>query len=308
MFPSGKENRSVFGPEIFIAVFFRIGYNTSIALYPCRFYRVNHERKNAMKILLTGARGFAGARIAAAFPVIAAPSLKDAAEDDVKRLVDETEPDAIVHTAAISDIPTCENNPEASWRANVQLPVWIAKTGIKAVLFSTDQVYGGCAGDSPCTEEETAPANLYARHKLEMERRVLDVNPSAVLLRATWMYDMPLYGVSNRGNFLMNMLLNREAAFSGTQHRAVTYVREVARWTERALSLPGGSYNFGSENSLTMLETAQWLKERLNLPIQLHDAGPRPHLWMNCAKARAHGIQFMDTVDGLEQCIRDYAL
>ncbi|MBR3741752.1 MAG: sugar nucleotide-binding protein [Clostridia bacterium] len=261
-----------------------------------------------MKILLTGARGFVGARIADDFPVIAAPSLRNAAEDDVKRLMDETEPDAIVHTAAISDIPTCEKNPEASYHANVQLPVWIAKTGIKAVLFSTDQVYGGCEGSGPYTEDETAPANLYARHKLEMERRVLDANPSAVLLRATWMYDMPLYGVSNRGNFLVNMLFGREAAFSGTQYRAVTYVREVARWTEQALSLPGGSYNFGSENSLTMLETAQWLKKRLNLPITLHDAGPRPHLWMNCGKAKAQGIQFMDTLDGLEQCIQDYAL
>ncbi len=261
-----------------------------------------------MKILLTGARGFVGARIAAALPVTAAPSLRDMTEDDVKRLVDETEPDAIIHTAAIYDIPTCEKDPEASWHANVQLPVWLAKTGVKAVLFSTDQVYGGCAGEGPFSESDTAPANCYASHKLEMERRVLDVNPSAVLLRATWMYDMPLYGAVNRGNFLMNMLRQREAAFSDTQHRAVTYVREVARWTERALSLPGGSYNFGSENSLTMLKTAQWLKERLNLPITLHDAGPRPHLWMNCGKARAQGIRFMDTVDGLEKCIRDYTL
>ena len=266
------------------------------------------ERIMTMKILLTGARGFVGARIAAAMPVIAAPSLRAMTEDDIKRLVDETEPDAVIHTAAISDIPTCEKDPVASFRANVEIPVWLVKTGVKAVLFSTDQVYGGCAGEGPFSENDTAPANLYARHKLEMEQRVLEINPAAVLLRATWMYDMPLYGVSNRGNFLVNMLRQREAAFSGAQHRAVTYVREVAQWTAQALSLPGGSYNFGSENCLTMLETAQWLKERLHLPIALHDAGPRPHLWMDCAKAKTQGIQFMDTIDGLEQCIQDYAL
>ena len=261
-----------------------------------------------MKILLTGARGFVGARIAAALPVSAAPSLRAMTEDGIKRLVDETEPDVIIHTAAISDIPACEKDPEASFRANVEIPVWLSKTGVKAVLFSTDQVYGGRADEGPYAESDTAPANVYARHKLEMERRVLDINPHAVLLRATWMYDMPLYGAANRGNFLVNMLRQREAAFSASQHRAVTYVREVARWMERAISLPGGNYNFGSENSLTMLETARWLKERLNLPIALHDAGPRPRLWMDCAKAKAQGIQFMDTVDGLEQCIQDYAL
>lgn len=261
-----------------------------------------------MNILLTGARGFVGARIAAAFPAAAAPSLRRMTEDGVKRLIDETEPDAIIHTAAISDILTCEKDPDASYYANVLLPVWLAKTGVKAVLFSTDQVYGGREGEGPYSENDTAPANTYARHKLEMEQRVLDINPQAVLLRATWMYDMPLYGAANRGNFMMNMLLKQEAAFSGVQHRAVTYVREVAQWTERGLSLPGGSYNFGSENSLTMLETAYWLKERLRLPILLRDAGPRPHLWMNCGKAKAQGIQFRNTVDGLEQCIRDYNL
>ncbi len=160
-----------------------------------------------MNILLTGARGFVGARIAAAFPAAAAPSLRRMTEDGVKRLIDETEPDAIIHTAAISDILTCEKDPDASYYANVLLPVWLAKTGVKAVLFSTDQVYGGREGEGPYSENDTAPANTYARHKLEMEQRVLDINPQAVLLRATWMYDMPLYGAANRGNFMMNMLL-----------------------------------------------------------------------------------------------------
>ena len=41
---------------------------------------------------------------------------------------------------------------------------------------------------------------------LANEKRVLDANPCAVLLRATWMYDMPMYGVPNRPNFIVSML------------------------------------------------------------------------------------------------------
>ena len=52
-----------------------------------------------MKILLTGANGFVGARIRDALDVIPAPSLRSFCEDDVKRLVDSVEPDVIVHTA-----------------------------------------------------------------------------------------------------------------------------------------------------------------------------------------------------------------
>ena len=261
-----------------------------------------------MKILVTGPRGFVGARIMQALEAVPAPSLREVTEDDLRRLVDDVEPDVIIHTAAISDIGACAANPEASYRANVELPVMLARTGVKPVLFSTDQVYSGCAGEGPYREEDVAPANLYARHKLEMEKRVLDANPDAVLLRATWMYDMPMYGVPNRPNFIVSMLRQRALSFSATQHRAVTYAREVVALMEGAIRLPGGVYNYGSENGLTMLETARWLAEALKLDIRLDDAGPRHNLWMDCAKLKRHGVAFDDTVGGLRQCIRDYDL
>jgi dTDP-4-dehydrorhamnose reductase len=122
------------------------------------------------------------------------------------------------------------------------------------------------------------------------------------------MYDMPRYGVPNRGNFLVNMLRQADISFSSTQHRAVTYVREVSGLIRQAALLPGGAYNYGSENTLTMLETAEWLRDRLDLPVKIQDAGPRHHLWMDCSKIKKQGIHFCNTIDGLEKCIRDYSL
>lgn len=262
-----------------------------------------------MKALVTGPRGFVGARVMAALEgAVPAPSLRGMDEDDVRRLVDDVGPDVIIHTAAISDIPTCEKNPEASRHANVEIPVWLARTGVRLVAFSTDQVYSGCWHEGPYSENIVKPANLYAMHKLEMENKTQEINPDTVLLRATWMYDMPMYGIPNRGNFLVNMLRERELAFSAAQHRAVTYVREVAEQLRTAALLPGGAYNFGSENDLTMLMTAQWLRSELGLPVVLHDSGARHNLWMDCAKARALGVDFSTTTDGLRRCIADYAL
>ena len=141
-----------------------------------------------MKILVTGPRGFVGARIMDELgrDAIPAPSLRSVDEEEIRRIVDAAQPDLIIHTAAMSDIPTCENDPEGSYYANVKIPVWLARTGIKCVMFSTDQVYSGCAGEGPYPEEETEPDNLYSRHKLEMEQRTLDINPDTVHLRATW--------------------------------------------------------------------------------------------------------------------------
>lgn len=261
-----------------------------------------------MKYLVTGPRGFVGARIMDELKqdAIPAPSLRDADEDKVKRLIDTIQPDVIIHTAAVSDIGACAKDPEGSYRANVLLPIWLVKTGVKCVLFSSDQVYSGCDTKGPYTEDEAAPANLYAQEKLEMEQRTLEINPETVLLRATWMYDMPRYGSPNRGNFLVNMLRSAELAFSSSQHRAVTYVREVSAWIAKACQLPGGVYNYGSENDLTALETASWLAEALKLRITLKEGAPAHNLWMDCSKIRQRGIRFMSTTEGLQQCIRDY--
>ena len=102
-----------------------------------------------MKILVTGPKGFVGSRIMDALHAVGAPPLREASEDNIRRIVDEAEPDVIIHTAAISDIPTCEQNPEASYRANVIIPLALVRTGVKTVLFSSDQVYGGLRGDGP---------------------------------------------------------------------------------------------------------------------------------------------------------------
>ena len=76
-----------------------------------------------VRVLLTGARGFVGARIREALPVIEAPSLRNADRASIRRLLADTRPDVIVHTAAISDIGACDAQPEASRYANVDIPV-----------------------------------------------------------------------------------------------------------------------------------------------------------------------------------------
>lgn len=267
----------------------------------------------APRVLLTGAGGFVGSRIAALAPCLPCPPLRAFTDSQVKQLVEEAAPDLIIHTAAISDIGACEKDPEASYRANVLLPLALAKAAgpAKLLVFSTDQVYSGMQIPGPFREDDTpVPANTYARHKVEMERRVLETAPGAVLLRATWMYDFPLYHHANRGNFLMNVLkaaLSGETlAFSDTEYRGLTYVRQVAEFTLKAASLPGGIYNFGSENSLTMLDTARALLEAFHIKGNLAEGSGSRNLWMDGAKLAAQGLAFDSTAEGFARCARDY--
>ena len=137
-------------------------------------------------ILITGANGFVGHKLMELCKdTSASPSLRNVTQEMVNRMIEESNADVVVHTAAISDIGACEADPEASYFANVQIPMYLANAckdnNRKLICFSSDQVYSACEDCGPYTEENVKPGNIYAAHKLEMEKRVLDILPSAVV-------------------------------------------------------------------------------------------------------------------------------
>lgn len=259
-------------------------------------------------ILVTGANGFVGHKILEMCKdTVASPSLRNATQEDVKRIIEESDADVIIHTAAISDIGTCQANPDASCFANVQIPVYLAKAakGRKLICFSSDQVYSGCEEEGPYFEDMVKPGNIYAEHKLEMEQRVLDILPDAVMLRAEWMYDYYL----QRPNYLMNIINAKESvAFSSRQFRGVTYLKEVAENMEKVAALPGGAYNFGSETTKSIYVITQEFIEILGKKLKLKDAPALHNLWMHCDKARKYGVEFSNVTDGLRKCAEDYKM
>ena len=140
------------------------------------------------KILISGSSGFVGSRVLhqwqgrAELFTFPRGSLAAADESAIRRFVETVQPDVILHLAALSDTGYCQQHPEESRRANVELPVWMAKaardTGAKLISFSSDQVYSACNEEGPYIEEVVKPGNIYAEHKLEMEERVLSISAS----------------------------------------------------------------------------------------------------------------------------------
>ena len=279
------------------------------------------------RILVTGAGGFVGARACqylqqTGWDVHTLPGGMAAhcTETELQEKLAAIHPEVILHTAAISDTGYVEQHPEEAYRANVELPVWIAhsadKMGAKLLCFSSDQVYAGVQEVGPLPETTPlSPANVYGRQKLEMEQRVLNVCPTAVLLRATWMYDLPGYGLPIRGNLPLNLVkaaLHRETLhFSCRDYRGITYVRQAVENLVPAMSLPGGVYNYGSENAWDMVRTAQDFAKVLGLddvPNLIAATDWPRNLSMDCAKLVRQGIHFDDTQTGIRHCLWDYGL
>tara|TARA_R110002096_G_scaffold94635_6_gene212939 strand:- start:35703 stop:36581 length:879 start_codon:yes stop_codon:yes gene_type:complete len=137
---------------------------------------------NQKRILITGATGKLGSALFARFskineciPLSYTNSTENGFNLDltdelaVDKLFDQVQPDIIIHTAALTDVDFCEENPEQAYNLNVlatkNIIKWISEKSenTKIIYISTDHIYNN-AGLS--AENDVNPINVYALTKL----------------------------------------------------------------------------------------------------------------------------------------------
>lgn len=282
------------------------------------------------KILITGSDGFLASRLAGYYEhnyevIRVNHTLLDITEEaEVQRFVKHADPAVVLHCAAVSDVGTCERNPKLSRRVNTDGTVNLAKAckqcKSRLVFMSSDQVYIENTGTAASKEDLIlTPVNKYGKDKLLAEKLALEILPDTVCLRLTWMYDLPIRGYRTNKNLLVNLiraLLNQETiTLPVYDFRGITYVWEVISNMEKAWKLPGGVYNFGSENILSTYDTAaEWLtllapeQKHLLIPDLDRFAGSPRNLKIDTEKISAEGIEFSDSVEGFKLCLKEYTL
>ncbi len=285
-----------------------------------------------MKLLITGASGFLGRRAAAYFSALghevmtpAHRELDITEEASVRSWFRENRPEAVIHTAAISDTGLCQQKPEWSEKINVDGCVNLAsacrEAGAKLVICSSDQVYFGSTEPGPHRETEVvSQANVYGRQKYRAEQRCLEIWPETVCLRLSWMYSTsPQPG--DHGHFLttlLDTLRDESKVITWPVHdrRSITNVETVIRNLPGALQLPGGAYNFGGENDTDTFSLVRSLLEELNLsralarmvPNEAAFADAPRDMTMDLSKTRAGGLDFPTTRQGLLDALRECGL
>jgi dTDP-4-dehydrorhamnose reductase len=154
--------------------------------------------------------------------------------DDSSRefLLQSVKPDAIIHTAAATDVDWCENHPEESRRINTDVPEalarWAAKQGSRFLFISTDLIFDGKKG--MYTEADIPlPQSIYGFTKREAEERVLETNPQACVVRLALLYG---WGDANHRCFtdwiLQNVSQGKSVNLFTDQFRSPVYAGNAA--------------------------------------------------------------------------------
>lgn len=106
-------------------------------------------------------------------------------------LVAKYHPDAIIHTAAMTNVDACENNHEQCHALNVDSVQYLVevceKNDIQLVHLSTDFIFDG--EDGPYTEDaDPNPLSYYGQTKLEAEQLIKASACSWAILRTIIVY------------------------------------------------------------------------------------------------------------------------
>ncbi|MEO1093291.1 MAG: SDR family oxidoreductase [Cyanobacteria bacterium J06638_28] len=112
-------------------------------------------------------------------------------EISIQQCWETVKPDAVLHTAAISKVNQCQQDPEGSWPINVDASVKLARrcaaSGIPFLFTSTDLVFDGTQAPY-CETDVPSPINHYGQQKASAEAAIQAVYPQATICRLPLLY------------------------------------------------------------------------------------------------------------------------
>lgn len=237
-----------------------------------------------MKVLITGANGLLGQKlvkliidkgqdqlIATARGQNRLPFSADkfqystldvANKEEVNKVLSEERPDAVIHTAAMTNVDQCETEREACWQLNVDAVEYLIEAceKINAYLLhlSTDFIFDGEGG--PYDENgKPNPISYYGESKLAAEKLLAESNLSYGIARTVL-----VYGIAHdmsRSNIILwvkgSLESGKEIKVVDDQLRSPTLAEDLAMGCYlMAQQKAEGVFNISGKDLLTPYEMA----------------------------------------------------
>jgi len=206
-----------------------------------------------MRVLLTGSNGMLAKAIKEEFikeEIICTDveELDITNFEQVKKQIENINPDLIINCAAYTDVDKAEEQPDIAYKVNALGPKNLAIAAeqyrIIFVHISTDYVFGGEKSTNIYYTEndEKKPHSVYGKTKLEGEKFIKQNCSKYYIFRTAW-----LYGDGN--NFVRTMInlskMHNEVSVVNDQYGSPTYTADLANIIYQAIKkkIPFGTYN-----------------------------------------------------------------
>lgn len=121
----------------------------------------------------------------------------------------ERRPKVIIHSAALTDLPFCEQHPEKAHLVNAvgtyHLTLAARRIGAKLVYISTSDVFDGTKEEPYVPYDIPNPTTVYGRSKHLGECAVMSILDDYIIMRIAWMFG----GGKNKDNKFVGKLLRQ---------------------------------------------------------------------------------------------------
>ena len=129
-------------------------------------------------------------------------------QNEISKVITKLKPEAIIHTAAYTDVDGCETNRDLAWKINAeatkQIAIASAKINSHITYVSTDYVFDGEKG-LYTEEDETNPISYYGHTKLKGEEFIKEYAINWCIARPSVLYGW-LDHKQNFATWLINSL------------------------------------------------------------------------------------------------------
>jgi dTDP-4-dehydrorhamnose reductase len=228
--------------------------------------------------------------------------------ENINYLLDLYQPNCIIHTAAISQIDTCEQDKSLCYTVNYKAVQTLCdacqKRNIHLIHMSSDFVFDGQSSLPYSEYDETNPVNYYGECKRLAEEYLMQSACKFSIVRTVLVYDYPLdIKRSNIFRWIYDSLKSQqEIHVVNDQFRTPTFVDDLAKaLLKLAIGKHEGIWHICGKEQISVYDFAKRIADSFNLNADLiqtvnssalNQPGRRPaKTYLNISKAE-NEIQF----------------
>jgi dTDP-4-dehydrorhamnose reductase len=195
--------------------------------------------------------------------------------EEIGKVFDSYRPSHVIHTAAMTNVDTCELNPDDCYETNVaatqKLYNQAKRIGAHFQLLSTDFIFDGEKGNYK-EEDKPNPLSVYAKSKVDAENFLLtDSYPNYSIVRT-----IIVYGIGNNLSRTNIVCWAKEALSKGQemriiddQFRAPTWADDLAWACIRICEQnKKGVYHISGPETMSIFEIVERVAKHFGLPTK----------------------------------------